>query len=62
MKAESAENNKEQPINPESSSENKGRWKLLSDCITKSHPRNLKYFIDPEVHHAEQLLLLRQGL
>lgn len=34
----------------------------LSDCIPKSHPCNFKYFMDTEVYHEEQLLLLWQGL
>ena len=34
----------------------------LSDCVTKSHPWSLKYFMEPEVPGAEQLPLLQPGL
>ena len=54
INAESAESHKEQP--PLSLSRNGGRCKVIA---WPPHPCNLKYFMDPEVHHVEQPLLLQ---
>ena len=60
-KAEMLRATKSSHMKPGSSLESRGGCELGSNCITESHPCNLKYFMDPEVHHVEQLPLLRWG-
>ena len=62
IKAESAASHKEQPplsLSPAPErvkSRKGGRCKVIA---WPPHPCNLKYFMDPEVHHVEQPLLLQ---